>query len=146
MTQTELVLDAWSHLPQEVRDITAPIETETQYQDALRLFEAVWDQVGEVPDHPLGSLFVLLRDRITAYEGQAYPVPAAPPERVLAFLMEQRDMTQTQLAAVLGINQANVSRLLNGKSQFTVETVRVLSACFHVSPEVFLALPDQAHS
>ena len=53
--------------------------------------------------------------------------------------MEQRDMTQVQLAGVLGINQANVSRLLNGKSQFTVETVRVLADYFHVSPEVFMA-------
>lgn len=139
MTQTELVLDAWTHLPQEVRDLTAPIETEAQYQEALRLFEAVWDQVGEMPDHPLGSLFVLLQGRITAYEGQVSPVPAASPERVLAFLMEQRDMTQMHLAGVLGINQANVSRLLNGKSQFTVETVRVLADYFHVSPEVFMA-------
>ena len=54
------MLDTWSRLPQEVRDITAPIETEAQYQHALRLFEAVWDQVNEMPDHPLGSLFVLL--------------------------------------------------------------------------------------
>ena len=60
--------------------------------------------------------------------------------------MEQRDITQSQLAAVLGINQANVSRLQNGESQFTVETVRMLAAYFHVSPEVFLTLPAQAHS
>ena len=124
------MLDTWRHLLQEVRDLTAPIETEAQYQEALRLFEAVWDQVGEMPDHPLGSLFVLLQGRIMSYESRFSPVPAAPPERMLAFLMEQRDMTQTQLAEVLGINQANVSRLLNGKSQFTVETVRALSACF----------------
>ena len=137
--RTQLVLDTWSHLPKEVRDITAPIETEAQYQEALRLFEVVWDQVGETPDHPLGSLFVLLQGRITVYDGWIYPVPAASPERVLAFLMEQRDMTQTHLAGVLGINQANVSRLLNGKSQFTVETVRVLADYFHVSPEVFMA-------
>ena len=67
--RTQLVLDAWSHLPQEVRDTTAPIETEAQYQEALRLLEAVWDQVGEMPDHPLGSLFVLLQGCITVYEG-----------------------------------------------------------------------------
>jgi len=138
MTQTEHVLDTWSHLPREVRELTAPIVTKTQYQEALRVFEAVWDQVGETPDHPLGSLFVLLQDRITAYESRAFPVPAAPPERVLAFLMDQRDMTQTQLADILGINQANVSRLLNGRSQFTLDAVRILAAYFHVSPAVFL--------
>ena len=64
---------------------------------------------------------------------------AAPPERVLAFLMEQRDMTQTHLAGVLGTNQANVSRPLNGKSQFTVEAVRILAEYFYVNSGVFLA-------
>ena len=91
-----------------------------------------------MPDHPLGSLFVLLQGRITAYEGRVSPVPAASPERVLVFLMEQRDMTQTHLASVLGINQANVSRLLNSKSQFTVETVQVLAGYFHVNTGMFL--------
>ena len=48
-------------------------------------------------------------------------------------------MTQTQLAGVLGINQANVSRPLNGKSQFTVEAVRILAEYFYVNSGVFLA-------
>ena len=139
MTQTELVLDTWSHLPQEVRDLTVPNATDVQYQDALRLFEAVWDQVGETSDHPLGSLFVLLRGRIIAYEGRVSPVAAVPPERVLAFLMEQYDTTHLQLAEALRINQANVSQLLNGRSQFTVEIVRALADYFRVSPQVFLA-------
>ena len=47
-------------------------------------------------------------------------------------------MTQVQLAEALGINQADVSQLLDGKSQFTVETVRVLAGYFHVDPGVFL--------
>ncbi len=137
-TQTKLVPDTWSHLPQEVRDLTAPIETEAQYQEAVRLFGAVWDQVGETPDHPLGSFFVLLQGHITACEDHTAPISPAPPERMLAFLMDQRDMTQTKLAEVLAISQANVSRLLNGKSRFTVETVRVLAEYFHVAPAVFV--------
>ena len=103
------------------------------------MFEAVWDQVGETPDHPLGSLFVLLRDRITVYEARAFSVPLVPPERVLAFLMEQRDMRQTQVAELLGITQSNVSRLLHGQAKFSVETVQKLAEHFRVSPMVFLA-------
>ena len=60
MSQSEMVLEAWPRLPQAVRDVTAPIESEEQYQKALQLLEVVWDQVGEQADHPLGSLFVLL--------------------------------------------------------------------------------------
>ena len=139
MTQTELVLDAWSHLPQEVRDLTAPIETEAQYQEALRLFEVVWDQVGEQQGHLLGSLFVLLRDRIMTYEAREFPVPPASPERVLAFLMEQRDMRQAQVAELLGITQSNVSRLLNGQAKFSIETIQKLAEHFRVSPTVFIS-------
>ena len=62
------------------------------------LFDGVWDQVGEQQEHPLGSLFVLLRDRIMAYEARAFPVVPAPPERVLAFLMEGRDMRQVKFS------------------------------------------------
>ncbi|WP_216322504.1 helix-turn-helix domain-containing protein [Deinococcus aestuarii] len=138
MTDARTVLHAWANLPPEVRDLAAPIRTEEQYKDALATFEAVWNEVGGQEGHPLGSLFELLRDRITAYEEREYPVRPAPPHRVLAFLMEQRDMTQTELAEVLGITQGNVSRLLSGKTALSVEAVRRLAAHFHVSPEVFL--------
>ena len=82
---------------------------------------------------------MLLRDRIMAYEAREFPVPPAPPERVLAFLMEQRDMRQVQLAELLGITQGNVSRLLTGRAKFSLETIRKLAEHFRVSPTVFLA-------
>ena len=138
MTDTRTVLDAWANLPQEVRALAAPVQTEAQYQNALITFEVVWNEVGGGADHPLGSLFELLRDRIAAYEEQVYPVPSAPSHRVLAFLMEQRNIKQKELAEVLGVTQGNVSRLLNGKTALSLEAVRKLAAHFHVGPEVFL--------
>lgn len=97
--------------------------------------------MGGQADHPLGSLFELLRDRLMAYEERAFPTPPSPPHRLLAFLMEQREMTQTELAGVLGITQGNVSRLLSGKTALSLEAVRKLAAHFRVSPEVFLDGP-----
>jgi HTH-type transcriptional regulator/antitoxin HigA len=84
----------------------------------------------------LDSLFVLLRDRLMAYETREFSVP---PERVLAFLMEQRDMQQGQVAELLGITQSNVSRLLTGRAKFSPETIQKLAEHFRVSPTVFLA-------
>ncbi len=139
MTDPRTVLSTWANLPSEVRALAALIQTEAQYQDALATFEAVWNEVGESADHPLGSLFELLRDRIAAYEEQVYPVPPAPPHRVLAFLMEQRGMNQVELAEVLGVTQGSVSRLLNGKTALSLKAVRTLVAHFHVGPEIFLA-------
>ncbi|WP_161884129.1 helix-turn-helix domain-containing protein [Deinococcus alpinitundrae] len=138
MTHHAEALKAWARLPLEIREVASPIETESQYQQALELFEEVWNEVGENAGHPLGSLFALLRDRLTAYEERHHPVPAAPAHRVLAYLMDQRDLRQTQLAEVLGITQGNVSRLLSGQTPFSVETVRRLAEYFNTSPQVFL--------
>ncbi|GAA4013451.1 hypothetical protein GCM10022631_26370 [Deinococcus rubellus] len=139
MTHHAAVLETWAKLPPEVRDLTTPIETEAQYQRALELFEEVWNEVGENVGHPLGSLFVLLRDHLAAYEARAHPIPAAPAHRVLAHLMEQHNLRQTQLAEVLGITQGNISRLLSGQTPFSVDAVRRLAGFFRVSPAVFLA-------
>ena len=91
---------------------------------------------------PWAAWFELLRDRLVAYEERTLPVPVAPPHRLLAFLMEQRGMTQIQLADVLGITQGNVSRLLSGKTALSLEAVQKLAAHFHVSPVVFLSAVD----
>jgi len=101
MTHHAAVLDTWAKLPSKVRDLTAPIETEAQYHQVLERFEEVWNQVGKDADHPLGSLFVLLRDRLVVYEARVYPVDTAPPHRVLAFLMAQHHLRQAQLAATV---------------------------------------------
>ena len=81
MTDHAEVLTAWAQLPPEVREVAAPIETEPQYQQALELFEAVWNEVGENADHPLGSLFALLRDRLTRLRRSPPPCTgrASPP-------------------------------------------------------------------
>lgn len=134
----QLMLDVWSHLSQEICDLTSPILTETRYQDALRLFEAVGDQVGETPGHPLGSLFLLLRDRIIAYEVRPLLADSRSPERLLAWLMAQHDVTTEELAVILDSDQSGVRMLLSGETPMTVTTVRALARHFHVSAEVFL--------
>lgn len=103
------------------------------------MFEAIWNEVIGLSGHPLGSLFELLRERLMVYEERTFPTPPSPPHLLLAFLMEQRTMTQTELAGVLGITQGNVSRLLSGKTALSLEAVWKLAAHFHVRPDVFLS-------
>ena len=56
MTDARTMLSAWASLPLEVRGLAAPIQTQAQYDEALITFEAVWNEVGEQANHPLGSL------------------------------------------------------------------------------------------
>ncbi|CAM4126863.1 hypothetical protein [Deinococcus marmoris] len=69
MTHHAAVLDTWGRLPPEVGDVTAHVETEPQDRQVLGLAEEVWNEFGEQAGQRMTSLFVLMYDHLTAYEG-----------------------------------------------------------------------------
>lgn len=88
--------------------------------------------------HPLAGIYAALIDRIAAHEDAAYPTSPTPLHVMLAHLLEAREMSQTALAERLGVNQSNVSRLVNGQTAFTTDLIKELSQIFGVPGEVFL--------
>jgi len=56
---------------------------------------------------------------------------------VLAYLMEEHGLKQTDLAAELG-GQSIVSAILNGKRELNARQAKALGKRFKVSPAVFL--------
>lgn len=92
---------------------------------------------GEEP-HPLDPLAELLMQRIVAYEAIHYPIPDAEGPDMLAFMMEQRPLTQKALAEATGIPQSTISDLVNRKRDFTADHARRLGAFFKVNPGLFL--------
>ena len=71
------------------------------------------------------------------YEVKSFP-SAASPEDVLRFLMDQHQLTQSDLAADFG-GQSVVSNIINGKRQLTREHIEKLSRKFSISPASFYA-------
>lgn len=138
MPVLDKVLDKWEQLDKVAHAYLVPIETQAQYQAALELLEAVWPKVGENPNSPYSSLFTLLSERISAYENRVNPIPDAPAHQVLAFLMEQRGLSQSAVARATGIYQSNLSQVLRGKRKLTLEQIRSLANFFNVDPSVFV--------
>ncbi len=138
MPVLEKVLDQWEQLDKVAHEYLVPIESEAQYQAALELLEAVWEKVGENLQSPYGSLFTLLTERINAYENQTHPIPDAPANQVLVFLMQQHGLSQTSLAEATGIYQSNLSQILRGKRMLTLEQIRTLADFFKVERSVFV--------
>ena len=95
------------------------------------------EEKGEA-SHPLTPLADLLMQRIVAYEAEHFPIPDADGPEMLAFLMEQRSMTQRELAQATGIPQSTISDLVNRKRQFTADHLRRLATLFNVTPALFL--------
>jgi HTH-type transcriptional regulator/antitoxin HigA len=113
------------------------IQTEEENERILAEIERLMDK-GEgqlTPEED--ALFDLMVFLVEDFESRAYPIPSAPPHEVLQFLMEQRDLKQTDLVPVLG-SKGYVSDIVNGKRGISKEHARALGEFFHVSPEVFI--------
>lgn len=80
----------------------------------------------------------VLTDLIEAYEDEHYPIEGATPAEILGFLVEDRGLSQTELAKKTGIAQSTLSSLISGTRTPTAEHVVILAKFFHVGAEAFL--------
>jgi HTH-type transcriptional regulator/antitoxin HigA len=112
------------------------INTEHEYDLAVERLNGLLDEVGVDGDHPLYTLLETLGTIMRAYEEQHYPVPECRGGDVLRFLMEEHDLTQSELPEIG--SQGVVSEVLRGKRELNVRQVRALAKRFRVSPAVFI--------
>jgi HTH-type transcriptional regulator/antitoxin HigA len=116
--------------------LPAVIKTEEENERMLALAEQLIDK-GERRTPEEDQLFELVTRLIEDFEEEHYPIPDAPPHRVLRFLMEQNDLRQSDLLPIFG-SRGYVSDVVNGKRAISKAHARSLGDMFHVSPEVFI--------
>lgn len=112
------------------------IRNEKELDKAIQRLNELLDEVGENEKHPLYSLIDTLGTLIHAYEEEHYPIPEASGTEILHFLMEEHNLTQSDLPEVG--SQGVVSEILNGKRELNVRQIRALSEKFNVSAAVFV--------
>jgi len=112
------------------------IRNEREYDLAIKRLNGLLDEIGSNERHPLYGLLDTLGTLIHVYEEDHYPMPASNGAEVLRFLMEERGLTQLDLAEVG--SQGVVSEVLNGKRELNVRQIRALAKRFNVSPAVFI--------
>jgi HTH-type transcriptional regulator/antitoxin HigA len=132
------VLKLWEKLDDVAHEYLTPIKNERQYKAALNFLEELWEKVGENATSPYASLFQIVRDHIVDYESKNYPIPDAPPHRVLAYLLEQKNLSQQEVASSVGMYQSNLSQVLKGERKLTTEQVKNLANYFEIEPAVLL--------
>ena len=113
------------------------IASRKDYALRVGVMDELLDHIGNDESHSLMPLLDLITRQIEAYEAEHHALPDAPPAAVLAYLMQEQGLTQTDLAEELG-GQSIVSAILNGKRDLNTRQVKTLSKRFKVSPEVFL--------
>ena len=112
------------------------IRSERDYDAAIDRLNVLIDEVGADEGHPLYSLLDTLGTVIHAWEERRHPIPAVGGTDLLRFLMEEHDLTVSDLPEI-GYPNA-VTEVLNGARELDGGQIRALAKRFGVSPSAFL--------
>lgn len=118
------------------RELPRPIRTDRDLERAIARLEEL-DERGESLSPEERELAELYTRLIEAYEDQRYPVPHAAPHEFLRALLEDRGLSQADIAPLLG-GRGHASEILSGKRSISKTQAKNLAAHFGLSVEAFI--------
>ena len=106
-----------------------PIKTESDYRNALKRLEVIFDAIPDTIESDEADILSLL---IENYENQYYPINAPDPIEAIKIRMQDMNLRQKDLVGVIG-GKSRVSEILNKKKRLTVEMIRKLERLLNIS-------------
>jgi HTH-type transcriptional regulator/antitoxin HigA len=113
----------------------SPIKNETDYRNALKRLEVIFDAPIGTPEGDEADLLGLMIDD---YEKKHYPILAPDPIEAIKIRMEEMHLKQIDLINEIG-GKSRVSEILNRKRKLTVEMIRKLNRRLNLSPELLIS-------
>jgi HTH-type transcriptional regulator/antitoxin HigA len=111
-----------------------PIKTETDYTQALKRLETIFDaEIGSRESDEADVLGLLIDE----YEKKHYPIEAPDPIEAIKIRMEEMQLKQIDLVYEIG-GKSRVSEILNRKRKLTVDMIRKLTTRLNLSPELLI--------
>jgi HTH-type transcriptional regulator/antitoxin HigA len=111
-----------------------PIKTESDYQEALKEIELIFDAE---PNTPKGDKLEILVTLVEAYEEKHYNIELLDPIEMIKHVMEAKELTRGDLENCIG-TRARVSEVLNKKRGLTLPMIRKLYNRFHIPAHVLI--------
>lgn len=130
----EALRDAWT--PWQALIGVTTIETQEEYDHVQALLDVVVDEVRDAVGHPLEGAMHYLGSLIEEWEDEHVQIPESTPAELLAYLMEEHGLSQSDLADVAP--QPHISAILHGKRTISKAIAKKLAERFHVSSDLFL--------
>ena len=112
------------------------ISTKQEHERMLAQVETLMDK-GERRTAEEDAALDLMVRLVTAYEEEQYPLPHFTPSEMLAYLMEQRGLRQSDLVPIFK-SRGYVSDVVNGKRAISKAHARQLAEYFKVSTDLFI--------
>lgn len=111
-----------------------PIKTKSDYQEALKRLEVIFDAAIGTPESDEADILGLIIDE---YEKKHYPIEAPDPIETIKIRMKEMHLKQIDLVDEIG-GKSRVSEILNRKRKLTVEMIRKLTTKLNLSPELLI--------
>jgi len=141
VTNYQALIHHWQALQGLAPDLFLEIvddETLRRVTAALQELDQEMTASGVHP-HPLDEVANGVMHRVMVYEAEHFPIPEVSGAELLAFMIEQRGLSQHELARATGIPQSTISNLIAGKREFTASHARAFAQYFGGNPGAFLS-------
>lgn len=111
-----------------------PIRSNSDYKHALKRLEEIFDASIGTSESDEADILGLMIDE---YEKKHYPIEAPDPIEAIKIRMEEMQLKQVDLVAVIG-GKNRVSEILNRKRRLTVAMIRNLTKRLNLSPGLLI--------
>lgn len=111
-----------------------PIRNETDYQEALREIELLFNAAPNTPEY---DRLDVLSTLVEAYEKKHIPIAIPDPIEAIYYYMETRGYSDRDLESCLG-SQATVSEILSRKRPLTLDMIRKLNQELGIPAEILI--------
>ncbi len=111
-----------------------PIRTETDYQEALREIELLFNAAPNTPEY---DRLDVLSTLVEAYENKHIAIAIPDPIEAIYYYMEIRGWSDRDLESCLG-SQVKVSEVLSCQHSLTLEMIRKLNQELGIPAEILI--------
>ena len=120
----------------------AQIKSEAAYRAALKRIDELLPLVNDdTPTDDKNYLELdMISDMVEEYEDVHYPIGKPSLIDVIRLRLYEMGITQTKLAEMLGLSNARVSEIMNGKSEPSLKIDREISRQLNIDPAIVLGL------
>lgn len=113
-----------------------------QYEYALNRIEELLPLVtDETPASDTNAIeLTIVSDMVEAYEKIHYPIAKPTIGELISLSIEEKGMTQKQLAKELGVSPSRVSDYISGRAEPTLRIARAICLILGISPAAMLGM------
>ena len=113
-----------------------------QYEFALARVEELLPLVGEEmsTNDRFAVELALMSDVVIAYEKENFPIEKPTVAELIELSLEEKGMTQKQLAVEIGVSPSRISDYLSGRSEPTLKIARMLCQILNIQPAAMLGI------